>query len=644
MKKEIEEILFLFSDSHAAYAFVDVEGVILWENKEWRTALSKKIRNNFFAELKIIESKKKSLQKLKKKAAFRHSGLGLSFQLYPIRIKDSLNGFLIMQESAANEEAALTGQAEFARFTDELYQISNYGDLNKFAREALKASGKFFGCKDIYLLFAEKSLREEYHHLRYNKEITEAGFPEIIDRAIKKLNIWFSINTEPLELEKQNAQNVNFRLFEITDADRLIICPVLFQSELLALLIFSFEGPGANIKELKQTAYYFASSIIRRHLQAQREKSEDLALRLRHLESAGNLAGGLAHDFNNLLAGIMQCLTQLKDVIKDNEDALKIAESMRNSVLRAGELAKNFQTFGKPATKSRSLIQPQKLIDEVGAALKQTLPTDVSLTITADGELSEILGNETDIYQALLNLGLNAKDALKENGAIAISAANFKKGAGDTDYAFLSPGDYVKFTIADNGTGIPKEILSKIFEPYYTTKESKGTGLGLYMVYETVKTYKGYIDIDSKPGKGTKFHLYFPAFSKSAAFDKRSKTILIADDDKSIRELLAELLESNNFEVLTAESGEDTLKIAKDGKPIDLFILDYKMPGMNGMDCAIRLREFNKDSALIISTGLAARITDAEVNSLNIDMVLTKPYDFELLLTAINGILNKPTS
>lgn len=642
MNKELEEILNPFSETPSPYAFIDLDGKIQWINKEWQTSFPQKVKTNFFDELKITEAKRKTLQKLKKKTAFRDETLQRTFQVYPLHIKNTLCGYITTSEREINIPVH-SRQAEFAKFMDILYDLSSRADLYNFTHQALKESGKFFGCRDVYLLFAEKRLREEFPHLRYNNGITEAGFPEVIDKAIKKLNIWFSINTEPLELDKKNVQSVNFRLFEITEAPHVVICPVLFQNDLLALLLFTFDNPYEDIKELKQTAFYFSSSIVKRHLQALRDSSEDMALQLRRLEGAGNLAGGLAHDFNNLLSGIMQCISQLKISLKNNEQAFKIMESMQSSVLRAGELAKNFQTFGKPVVKSRSLVQPRKLIEEIGTALKPTLPAKISLSITADEDISEILGNETEIYQALLNLCLNAKDALKDKGKISISISNFKKELYESELAFLSPGEYVKFTIEDNGTGIPKESLSKIFEPYYSTKENNGTGLGLFMVYETVKSNKGFIDIDSEIGRGTKFHLYFPAFAKNTSYDRKSKTILIADDDKNIRELLAELLESNNFEVITAESGEDALKIAKEGKPIDLIILDYKMPGMNGMDCAIRLREFNKEAAIIVSTGLSSRISEAEAQSLNIDMVLTKPYDFELLLSAINGILSKPT-
>jgi two-component system cell cycle sensor histidine kinase/response regulator CckA len=236
-------------------------------------------------------------------------------------------------------------------------------------------------------------------------------------------------------------------------------------------------------------------------------------------------------------------------------------------------------------------------------------------------------------------LCVNAKEALNEEGNIKISAKNIT--IDENNIAFLpllQTGNYVKFSVTDDGAGIEETHLTKIFDPYFSTKiKDTGSGLGLYVSYGIIKAHNGIIDVTSRLGEGTTFDVYIPSFEppKKAKSEPGEKIILFADDEPMLGELLAELLETNGYSVIKVSSGKEALKVLTEEIKVDLAIIDYNMPGLSGLDTIAEIRNLNLDIPIILSSGSMWVNQEADLSKYKIDGQLNKPYEFEAMLATI---------
>ena len=239
----------------------------------------------------------------------------------------------------------------------------------------------------------------------------------------------------------------------------------------------------------------------------------------------------------------------------------------------------------------------------------------------------------------LLNLCVNAKEATNEKGHIKITAKNIT--IDENNIAFLpllKTGNYVKFSVEDDGTGIEEKHLTKIFDPYFSTKvKDTGSGLGLYVSYGIIKAHNGIIDVTSKPGTGTTFDVYIPAFEppKEKQPEPGEKIILLADDEPMLGDLLAELLETNGYSVIKVTSGSEVLTVLTEEIKVDLAIIDYNMPGLSGLETISEIRKLNMDIPIILSSGSMWVNQESELIKYKINGQLNKPYEFEAMLATI---------
>jgi len=255
------------------------------------------------------------------------------------------------------------------------------------------------------------------------------------------------------------------------------------------------------------------------------------------------------------------------------------------------------------------------------------------------------LGNSTEIYQVLLNLCVNAKEAMDEKGGnLILKAANMTVNDKNIiNYPLLNTGRYVCFTVLDSGSGIGEENLRKIFDPYFSTKEKEmGSGLGLYVTYGIIKAHNGYIDVTSKINEGTKFEVFLPSYepTKVEKINTSDKIVLLADDEIMLRDLLAELLESNGFTVIRVTTGTEVLKVLTEEIKVDLIILDHNMPEMNGLDCVKEIRKFNREIPIILSSGsLGLNGNNSDMKEMGINSFVNKPYEFDTMLATIQELI-----
>jgi|GEM_PF-2104950 len=342
------------------------------------------------------------------------------------------------------------------------------------------------------------------------------------------------------------------------------------------------------------------------------------------MESIGKLAGGVAHDFNNMLTGIMASADLLSRRIGDaNPGAITLVGIIRDSCQKAADLTQKLLAF---ARKAKLVSRPVEIHAAVGTAvslLERSIDRRIEIVPHFTAEHSTITGDPSQITNLFLNLGVNARDAMPDGGIIMIETDNlYLDRARCAAFAFnLTPGLYLHIRVRDTGCGIPPEILGHIFEPFFTTKEvGKGSGLGLSAVYGAVQEHNGAIEVESEPGNGTIFDIYFPCIdgvpsppAEEEPLPRGSGCILIIDDEELVRYTAQEILEEIGFQVIPAMDGLDGLeKYRQHQTEVTLVILDMIMPRMNGQECFAELRKLNPSVKVIISTGYVSdRTTNA---------------------------------
>ncbi|MCU7494788.1 MAG: response regulator [Ignavibacteria bacterium] len=458
---------------------------------------------------------------------------------------------------------------------------------------------------------------------------------------------WFKVNKRPLSVTLSNENNIAQPLINLFQVNSLVIAPSFMNDSVLSLSILGKQEENSytrndlhNIEQFASVLAFSVTNLLTRKLNA---TLENKLLQSQKLETIGKLASGMAHDFNNLLSSIFGSINLLKRKLSDRDDVFYLLENIENCSARAADLTKGLLSYGKPTPKRKTLIRPAHLMKELMLVIGQTFPESIEIEDFTEPGLNDFLGNATEIYQVLLNLCVNAREAIHGNGRVSIEARNVKiLGKGSLDFPLLKEGDYVCFSVKDTGEGISEENLNRIFDPYFSTKEKEtGSGLGLYVTYGIVKAHNGYIDVKSKPGRGTEFNVYIPAFDESSdpASIKTEKIILLADDEIMLRDILAELLESYNYQVIGVNNGKEVIKVLTEEIKVDLLIIDYKMPEMDGLSCIKKIQELGINVPVILSTGSTSTKTDEDFGKLKIDSVLAKPYEFDRMLSEVKKLI-----
>jgi len=375
------------------------------------------------------------------------------------------------------------------------------------------------------------------------------------------------------------------------------------------------------------------------------------------IEAVSRLAGGIAHDFNNLLT-VIQGFSEL--LLSDRKEADGDYEDLRKIHLAAQEgadLVKRILTFSRRAEMN---LRPTNLnleIEHTNKLLERTVPRMIEIKTFLSDDLETINADHTQIEQLLLNLAVNARDAMPEGGTLTIQTDNRIL---DEEYCRLhlgaKPGKYALLTVSDTGGGIPKEALEHIFEPFFTTKEvGKGTGLGLSMVYGIVQQHGGYITVYSEPGKGTTFQVYLPVLelewdekefrAEEAIASGGSETILLVDDEEFLRQLGVRILQRAGYTVVTAGNGIEALEVYKEQRgKIALVILDLIMPQMGGKKCLEELLKMDSKVRVLISSGISSGVSDdAEIKQstqFRLKGFVKKPFHVTDLLKAVRQALD----
>lgn len=532
--------------------------------------------------------------------------------------------------------------------------------------EAMKAgAADYLEKTQLSAPLLERSIRyalERQHtqqQIRAQAELLDVATDAIIVRSLDDKVLYWNKGAERLygwQAQEAIGQNPNLLIYNENLVDQLLeIHSALKQTD-------TWQGELHQVtKNEKPIVVYSRWTLVRdRHAQpksilvvntdiTEKKLLEAQFLRAQRLESIGTLASGIAHDLNNVLAPILMTAQLLESQMHD-ERSQRLLPIVITNAKRGAALVKQVLSFARGLEGTYTNLQIKHLISEIRQIAKQTFPKSIEIQTNIASNLWSVSGDATQLHQVLMNLCVNARDAMPNGGMLTISAENF---TADEHYARMNleakAGSYIVVTVSDTGMGMSLETQERIFEPFFTTKElGKGTGLGLSTVMGIVKGHNGFIHVWSELGRGTEFQIYLPAVAV-VEYQRQTEQntpygdgelILVVDDEAGVREATKTSLETFNYKVVTASDGIEAIATyAEHRDRIDLILIDMLMPAMDGITTIRTIQKLNPQTKIIATSGLAAQdkfhgMTDVEVKAF-----LAKPYTAQELLQTIKQAL-----
>lgn len=390
----------------------------------------------------------------------------------------------------------------------------------------------------------------------------------------------------------------------------------------------------------------------RKEVEAERRQLEDQLRQAQKMEAVGRLAGGVAHDFNNLLMVIQGQSEMILERLRPQEALTSSAEQIRKAAARAASLTRQLLAFSRMQVLQPKVLDLNAVLADIGRMLPRLIPENIELALLPCDSLGQVKADQSQMEQVILNLALNARDAMPHGGKLTIETANVHLDEAYTRrHSGMRPGPYVMLAVSDTGVGMDEETQAHIFEPFFTTKGvGKGTGLGLATVYGVVKQSGGWIWVYSEPGRGSKFKIYVPRVDQAAELEETRKiietarrgteTILLVEDQEGVRDLISEFLVNNGYTILSSPNGEEALEVAKrhDG-PIHLLLTDVVMPKMSGHELARQLMPIRREMRVLYMSGYPDYAASHRP-SLDSGMpILEKPFALNNLACKVREVL-----
>ncbi len=559
-----------------------------------------------------------------------------SWASIPLKIKDQFAGVMII----ASRDYEMLSEKKIVLMNSFGNQISVALD-NAQLFERLKSSEQryadlFENSPDMYHLVNHKGIiircnQTEADTLGYTKE-------EIIGQSLLKLY--------PPQYGLEAAKNLR-RVFE-------------FGEEIKGLEEQMVKKDGTVIDVSTNTSIVYDESkrplLIRSVVRdiTERKRLEQKILQAQKIDSLGNLAGGVAHDFNNILSSILGSASIMKRKMRERDKWYRYVDMIEIASRRGAALTRQLLTF---ARKNKVQVRPidiNYIIEETVHMFERSVEKNIVVDVNLTKEFAVINGDEGQVQQALLNIFLNARDAMPNGGTITVESKIVNAGEGKTPpYVEPFSGNHVMVSISDTGVGMDRSTQQRIFEPFFTTKEQgKGTGLGLSVVYGVVDSHGGFIHVQSELGVGANFSLFFPRLLDGENVRKKSRretlvggdeTILVIDDEVSVSEIAKDMLVGLGYKVLVANDGRQALEVhRKNKKGIDLVLLDLNMPKMNGKETLKKLKTLNGSVKILISTGYSDAVLDENFFANQVDGFLQKPYRVEELAKKVREVIDQP--
>jgi two-component system cell cycle sensor histidine kinase/response regulator CckA len=479
-------------------------------------------------------------------------------------------------------------------------------------------TGRIVDCNPAFVNIFGFSSKEEALSMNMNEFFVDAEFRESFWKQVRK--------------EKK-----------LQFSELVLLSPAKVPLTMLTNVV-SIYGEGESFKGIK--GYLFDITESKR-LERQLRQSQKM-------EAIGRLAGGVAHDFNNILTVIMGYTAMIAEKIADDEPIDNDLEGIKKASRKATNLTRQLLAFSRSQILNPENIDINDLIKDTEKMLSRLITEDISVSYYLEATHANAFVDPGQVEQVLMNLAVNARDAMPGGGKLIIETRNVTfEEERSLMTGVIQPGTYICLSVRDTGTGMTKETLSNIFEPFYTTKPAeKGTGLGLSTVYGIVKQHDGYINVDSSPGKGSAFYVYFRiAEKKPASYTQEASAvsslegnedILVVEDEENIRLLIARILSRKGYRVHEAQNAGEALLISENLKgKIDLLISDLIMPHMNGQLLAERLEGLRPDIRVLFISGYPDKtIRERGISDLKGDF-MQKPFEPEALLLKVREILDR---
>jgi PAS domain S-box-containing protein len=393
--------------------------------------------------------------------------------------------------------------------------------------------------------------------------------------------------------------------------------------------------------------------IINHDVTKQKQLEEELT-QIQKLESIGTLASGIAHDFNNILGIVLGYSSLIERIADDPEKLSQSVQSINAAVQRGASLVKQILTFARKADVIFGPIDVNVMIKEIVKMLRETFPKTIEMSLQLDRELPFIIADATQLHQVLLNMSVNARDAMPIGGILSFKTGIAKGSSLRNVFSDVQDGDYAHIIITDTGVGMDDTTRSHIFDPFFTTKEKgKGTGLGLSVVYGVMKNHYGFIDVQSEPGKGTTFNLYFPIPEESAHGTDRTvgdieeirggtETILVVEDEEALLRMSKRILEGKGYHVLTAVDGLEALALYRKHKDeIALVVTDVGLPKISGDQLFFELKKVNPSVRVILVSGYIDPGIKSEIFKAGVHDFVQKPYDPNEVLKKVRESIDR---
>jgi two-component system cell cycle sensor histidine kinase/response regulator CckA len=553
----------------------------------------------------------------------------------PLKVKDSVAGALIV--AGRQYEMFTSKQAELLEaFGNQISVALNNAQLF----ERLKQSEKeyidlFENAPDIYLSVSRS-------HIIIGCNTTGAamlGLPksELIGKPFEHCFL-----EERREAVRELVERMITERRGLKDAEEQMVKggTVSFPVTLNSSLVFDEKGATVNAR------------IVARDI-SERKMMESALLHAQKIDSIGNLAGGIAHDFNNILAAVLGSASIMRRRLTEKSPLYKYVDIIESSARRGSSLTRQLLTFARKTETIVKLVDINALIEETLHLFQRSVTKEIEVVTHLTEAGVSVNGDDGQIQQALLNIFLNARDAMPEGGRLTVATAVTMADAHTTSrFSSIKPGSFVVITITDTGHGMDGTIQNRVFEPFFTTKDS-GTGLGLSVVYGVVQSHGGFINLESEVGRGTTFSVYLPRASATAPMAGRRRrrrlphgkeNILIIDDELSVCEIARDMLAGLGYTVYVehdGKSGVDLYRIRQ--ATIDLILLDINMPVMGGKQAFEVLRSINPHCRIIIMTGYGREGVETASFSSEVNAFLQKPFHLEMLALKVREILDDRT-
>jgi PAS domain S-box-containing protein len=386
--------------------------------------------------------------------------------------------------------------------------------------------------------------------------------------------------------------------------------------------------------------------------ESKRKLLERQLIQAQKLESLGTLASGIAHDFNNILGIILGYASLLTRQISDPDNIKNSAEAVVKASMRGAALVKQLLTFARKGDTQLTLVKLNDVVNEISKLLGETIAKTIEITLDLDKGLPVISADATQIHQVMLNLCVNARDAMPNGGTLTIVTQLQQSDAIRNKFPKAAAPQYIVLSVTDTGVGMDEKTRSRIFEPFFTTKEiGKGTGLGLSVVFGILESHKGFVNVESEPGKGTTFYLYFPVPESmeneqaKAEIQKEiprgTETILVVEDEEMLRELLKNILQSAGYRVFTAIDGKEAIDLFRQHRDdIQLVLSDLGLPKLSGYDVFRKMKLMKSDVRFILVSGFMESQTKTEMSKEGIKDFIQKPFSFYTVMLSIRTVLD----